>query len=169
MHWMKTARWVSLVALMVGMVTAAPWPGLAQQPSPPRSKETPAPQVLSPKDGERVPRQGEDPPCPEQGPCTKIHVAGRVAPGAGAWPFLAVAPLLAAPRIWIQPPITAVKQDGTFSGMVYLGTEKVGAGEKYNLLVFACQNKQHFREGEVLMGVPDDCVVSDPVTVLRTK
>lgn len=79
------------------------------------------------------------------------------------------APLNAAPRIWIQPPIPAVKRDGTFSGMVYLGTEKVGAGEKYNILVFSCQNKQRFREGEVLMGLPDDCVVSDPVTVLRTK
>jgi len=77
--------------------------------------------------------------------------------------------LNAAPRIWIQPPITAVKRDGTFNGMVYLGTEKAGVGEKFNIFVFACQNQQRFREGEVLMKIPDDCVVSDPVTVLRTK
>lgn len=168
MHWMSTARWVSLAVIMVGVVTAAPWPGLAQQPRPPLSQETPTTQVLSPKEGERVPRQGEDPPCPggkEPGPCA--YVAGRVA--TGSWPFLAVAPLNAAPKIWMQPPINAVKKDGTFNGMVYLGTDKVGAGEKYNILIFACQNQQRFKEGEVLTSVPADCGVSDPVTVLRTK
>jgi hypothetical protein len=167
MSWISITRWVSLGALVVGALVAVPLAGLAQQPRPPLSQATPATQILSPKDGERVPRQGEDPPCPEQGPCTKFHVEGRVAPGT--WPFLAVAPVLAAPKIWVQPPIVALKKDGTFSGMVYLGTEKVGAGEKYNLLVFACQDKQRFREAEVLTSVPADCGVSDPVTVLRTK
>jgi len=151
----------------VGVLTATPLPGLAQQPSSPLQTETSAPQILSPKDQDRVPRQGEDPPCPEQGPCTKINVEGRVTPGS--WPFLAVAPLLAAPRIWIQPRITTVNRNGTFSGMVYLGTDKVGAGEKYKLLIFACQNQQRFRERDVLREVPNDCVVSDAVTVLRTK
>jgi hypothetical protein len=167
MSWIHTTRCVGLRVMVVGVLVASPLIGLAQQSRPPLSQETSALQVLSPKDGERVPRQGEDPPCPEQGPCTKLHVEGRVVPDA--WPFLAVAPVLAAPKIWVQPPIVAVKRDGTFSGMVYLGTEKVGAGEKYNLLVFACQNQQRFKEGEVLTRVPDDCASSDPVTVLRTK
>lgn len=167
MRRMPTARWISLGALLVGILAATPWPGLAQKPGPALQKEAAGPEVLSPKDGARVPRKDQDPPCPEQGPCTKVYVEGRLT--AGSWPFLAVAPLNAAPRIWIQPPITAVKRDGTFRGMIYLGTDRVGAGEKYSLSIFACQNKQRFRQGEVLMGVPDDCVASDPVTVLRTK
>ena len=167
MQWMKTARWVSLAAILVGVLPATPLPGLAQQPGPALQKEAAVPEVLSPKDGTRLPRKEQDPPCPEQGPCTKVYVEGRVA--AGSWPFLAVAPLNAAPKIWIQPPITAVKRDGSFTGMVYLGTERVGAGEKYSISVFACQNQQRFSQGEVLEAIPADCTASDPVTVLRTK
>lgn len=123
------------------------------------------PEVLSPEDGSKVPRTGEDPSCPAAGPCTKVYVKGRVPEG---FPFLAVAPLNAAPRIWIQPPISSVRRDRTFEGMVYLGTDKVGAGEKYQIFVFACKEGR-FKEGEVLMGLPKDCEVSDPATVLRTK
>ena len=73
------------------------------------------------------------------------------------------------PRIWIQPAITGVKQDGRFTGMVYLGTEREGAGEKFNIFVLADKNKERFREGQILPGLPKDCVASDPVTVLRTR
>jgi hypothetical protein len=54
-------------------------------------------------------------------------------------------------------------------GMVYLGTERIGAGEKFSILVFAHKDKMRFREADVLMSVPDDVVASDPVTVLRTR
>lgn len=127
------------------------------------------PEILAPKDGDEVPRTGEDPACPDEGSCSMVYVKGRVPAGRELWPFLAVAPLNAAPRIWIQPPITAVKRDGTFIGMVYLGNDKVGTGEKYNLLILAHQDREHFKEGQVLMAIPDDCETSDPVTVLRTK
>jgi hypothetical protein len=101
-------------------------------------------------------------------------VKGRVPAGYGA--FLAVAPLGSAPRIWIQPPVT-VKTDGTFNGLVWPGTKEAGIGDKYNLFVFAHKDKQHFREGQVLMGIPQECgtnapqecLVSDPVTVVRQK
>src|SRR5438132_12559688 len=86
------------------------------------------------------------------------------------WPPLAAAPIAApTPRIWIQPAITGVKQDGRFTGMVYLGTEREGAGEKFNIFVLADKNKERFREGQILPGLPKDCVASDPVTVLRTR
>jgi hypothetical protein len=123
-------------------------------------------EVTAPKDGERIPRKDQD-PCPERGPCQKIYVTGHVE--TGYWPFLAVAPLNAAPRIWIQPPVVTVKKDGSFMGMVYLGTERIGAGEKFSILVFAHKDKMRFREADVLMSVPDDVVASDPVTVLRTR
>lgn len=146
MRWMRTAQWTSLWATFVGMLAAAPLPGLAQEPSTAPQKEAPVAEVLSPEDGARVPRKDEDPSCPEQGPCTKVYVKGRVA--TGYWPFLAVAPLNAAPRIWIQPPITTVRRDGTFTGMVYLGTEKVGAGEKYNI--------HNFRGFQIFMTLDDN-------------
>ena len=122
------------------------------------------PEILSPEDGSKVPRD-DDPPCPERGPCTKIYVKGRV-PQKNA--FLAVAPLNAAPRIWIQPPITSVRRDRTFEGVVYLGTDKVGSGEKYQIFALSC-DEGRFKEGEVLIELPKDCEVSDPVTVLRTR
>ncbi len=155
-----TRTTVLLIVLALGIGSAAAAPSAADDEYP---------EILSPKDGDRVPRQDEDPACPEKGPCTKIYVEGRVPPGQELWPFLAVAPLNAAPRIWVQPPITSVKRDGTFTGMVYLGTDKVGAGEKYNLLLLAHRDKDHFKEGQVLMAIPENCDASDPVTVLRTK
>jgi len=130
--------------------------------------KAPIAEVLSPRDGDRIPREGQDTMCPERNPCTRIFVDGRVEPGY--WPALAVAPITApTPRIWIQPPITGVKQDGHFTGMVYLGTEREGAGEKFNIFVLADKNRERFREGEILTAVPRGCVASDPVTVLRTR
>src|SRR5437867_4282844 len=107
-------------SLTVLCVVTTSSPAVTQGQSAGSAKEAVLAEVLSPKDGDRVPRKDQDPPCPERGPCTKIFVDGRVE--KGYWPFLAVAPLAAAPRIWIQPPVTAVKRDGSFSGMVYLGT-----------------------------------------------
>lgn len=167
MRWIRTIQRVSLGATLMWVLAVAPLPGLAQEAGTASQEEAPIAEVLSPKDGAQVPRKGEDPSCPEQGPCTKVYVTGKVT--RGFWPFLAVAPLNAAPRIWIQPPITAVKRDGTFTGMVYLGTERVGAGEKYNIFVFAHQDEQRFKEADILMSIPKDSAVSDPVTVLRTK
>jgi hypothetical protein len=159
-----SARQATVSVALVCTLVAATVPSLGQPRD--RQSEPPIAEIISPKDGDRVPQEG-DPPCPERAPCTKIFVEGRV--GKGYWPFLAVAPLPAAPRIWIQPPITAVKRDGRFTGMIYLGTERVGAGHKYNVFIFAHKNRNRFSEGEVLMGVPDDVVASDPVTVLRTR
>ncbi len=136
------------------------------------SADTAYPVVLSPQDGDRIPRPGKDTSCKESGPCRLIYVKGRV-PTSGSgdrpWPFLAVAPLNAAPRIWIQPPITSVRRDGTFEGMVYLGSAKAGAGEKFNILVLTHPNKERLHEGDVLMELPSDCLASDPVTVLRVR
>ena len=130
--------------------------------------KAPIAEVLAPRDGDRIPREGEDTMCPDRTPCTRIFVDGRVAPGY--WPALAVAPIAApTPRIWIQPAITGVKEDGRFTGMVYLGTEREGAGEKFNIFVLADKNRERFREGEILTAVPRGCVASDPVTVLRTR
>ena len=53
--------------------------------------------------------------------------------------------------------------------MVYLGTEREGAGEKFNIFVLADKNKERFREGQILPGLPKDCIASEPVTVLRTR
>ncbi len=130
--------------------------------------KAPIAEVLSPRDGDRIPREGQDTMCHPDSPCTKIFVDGRVEPGY--WPTLAVAPIAApSPRIWIQPAVTGVKQEGRFTGMVYLGTEREGAGEKFNIFVLADKNKERFREGQILPGIPKDCIASEPVTVLRTR
>jgi hypothetical protein len=163
MHLIQTLRPLIATALCLWTLLFSSFAVLAQETS---QKKEPVAEVVSPKDGARVPRNDEDPPCPEQGPCTKINVDGRVAQG---WPFIAVSPVLAAPKVWIQPPVVAMKSNGAFSGMAYLGTERHGIGEKYNLFIIACKDKDRFQEGEVLMGLPQDCVVSESVTVLRTK
>ena len=130
--------------------------------------KAPIAEVLSPREGDRIPREGQDTLCPEGSPCTRIFVEGRVEPGY--WPALAVAPIVApTPRIWIQPAITGVKKDGRFTGMVYLGTEREGAGEKFNIFVLADKDKERFHEGQILTAIPKDCAASDPVTVLRTR
>lgn len=131
-----------------------------------QAQNQPSPEILAPLDGVTVPRP-DDPSCPKLGPCRKINVEGSVP--KGYWPFLAVAPINASPRIWIQPAIITVKKDGTFIGFVYLGSEHVGAGEKYNIFVFAHKDQKRFSEGEVLMELPKDCLISDSVTVLRSK
>jgi hypothetical protein len=126
-----------------------------------------APAITSPKQRDSVPRRGIDPPC-KQGPgCSVVNVEGKVAPGTT--PFLAVAPLQATPKIWIQPKLAAIHRDGTFEGIVYLGTEKLGIGERYSIYVFACRNGQRFGYEDVIEMLPTDCVVSDPVTVTRTQ
>ena len=125
------------------------------------------PAILSPQDGAKVPRHGEDPPCPPEGPCTDLYVKGRVPEGLR--PFVAVAPLSAAPRIWIQAAVTLVRRDGTFDAKAVVGTETAGAGERFQIFVFGCEARHRFEEGQILNGVPDDCQVSDPVTVLRTR
>ena len=123
--------------------------------------------LLSPADGDRIPRADKDVHCAKE-PCTKIFVTGRVAPGQT--PFLAVAPLGGSvQRIWVQPPILATKPDGTFDGLVYLGTEREGVGEKFSIFVFGCQQKDRFREAEHLRELPTDCAVSSPTTVLRVR
>jgi len=123
--------------------------------------------ILSPEDGARVPREGVDPPCPPQGPCPKVFLKGRVP--EGLWPFIGVAPLSMSPKIWIQPAVDLVKKDRTFESLVFVGSERDGAGERFHVFVFACAEKDHLRRGQTLTSVPEDCRVSDPVSVLRTK
>ena len=125
------------------------------------------PIILSPEDGAEVPRDGIDPACPPQGPCPKVVVKGRVP--EGLWPFIGVAPLSMSPKMWIQLPVQFVKKDGSFESLIFVGSERHGAGERFHLLLFACTEKDHFHRGQTLTNVPEDCQVGDPVSVLRTK
>ena len=169
MYWLKIA-WTAILGIALSVLFSIdPLSTLAQAPGVESQKGSAVARIISPEDEMRVPRKAHDPPCPTQGPCTKVYVKGQVI--AGYWPFLAVAPLNAAPWVWIQPPIVGINSNSTrtFIGMAYLGTNRVGAGEKYKIFIIAHRNKSRFVEGEVLMGVPQDCAVSNPVTVLRTK
>jgi hypothetical protein len=125
------------------------------------------PALLSPKHRDTVPRPGVDPPCRPGPGCAVVNVEGQIPPGLT--PILAVAPLQASPRIWIQPAVTAIRRDGTFDAIVYLGTERVGAGERYTIYVFGCKNPTRFRPEDIIESLPSDCAVSDPVTVTRVK
>jgi hypothetical protein len=62
-----------------------------------------------------------------------------------------------------------VKEDGTFQGMVYLGTDREGADEWYKIVIVAHPKKRRFHEGEELMDFPDDVRLGNPVTVVRTR
>ncbi len=124
------------------------------------------PKVLSPVHGAEVPADTETLPCPEESACYRINVQGIVSVGSQA--FVLVAPLAAAPRAWVQPRVI-VRSDGTFDGIAYLGTEDQGAGERFQILVLSHKDKGRFKEGEALPAIPEDCAVSDPVTVLRRR
>ena len=109
----------------------------------------------------RHPRDGAD-----------IEAAQITAKGwapSGRAPFFVVAPNLAAPRMWVQPPIAMVRSDGTFSGLVHLGKGKKGIGEQFTIYVFACASADRFKDGEILMAMPTDCEISDPVEVSRIR
>lgn len=161
MRWMNRVHWGSLWGILVGGLALTVLPGFAQAPGVTPPQEELTVEVLEPKDRAQV-AYGE-------------LITGRVP--QGYWPFLAVAPLGSAPRIWIQPPISAVKKNGTFNGAVWPGTKEAGIGDKYHVLIFAHKQKEHFHEGQVLMGIPPqceanstkECIVSDPITVVRIK
>jgi len=124
------------------------------------------PTITSPKHRDSVPRP-VDPPCQPGPGCPRVYVEGTIPPGSS--PYLVVAPANTAPKMWIQPPIAAIRRDGQFDGLVYLGTPTVGQGERYTIYLLGCASKDRFKEGQVIAALPTDCQVSDPVTVTRTK
>jgi hypothetical protein len=150
----RIAAGLVLLALLIAPSTASGQSGGRAR------GEVAAPVILSPADGATI-------PCPDTAPCFRVTVQGKTP--TGYWPFLAVAPLAAAPRIWIQPPIVIVREDGTFSGTVYLGTTRNGGGEQFQLLILAHPDRTRFKEGEILTQIPDGVKIGDPVVVLRPR
>ena len=126
-----------------------------------------APEILAPQEGRRIGEEN-DPLCPAAPKaCYKIRAEGRVPDGLT--PFLAVEPLLVSPRTWIQPPVLGVREDGSFSGLVYLGEEHNGVEEYFKIYVFACKDSERLHEGDQIHQLPKDCLVSDPVEVFRVR
>jgi hypothetical protein len=125
------------------------------------------PVLLAPMEGQRI-GAAQDALCPEtEKTCHKIRVEGRV-PEERA-PFFVVEPVQVSGRMWIQPPIHGKKPDGSFSGLVYLGEPHNGAGESFKIYVFGCTDEDRFKEGEQILQLPKDCLVSDPVEVYRER
>ena len=160
-----------LVLLMVAGVASPSLSAAGQRASNPAVSTTlpraSEPEITSPKHRDSVPRQGIDPPCKAGPGCSLVTVEGKIP--QGSFPFLAVAPVQASPRIWIQPRVTGVRRDGAFEGVVYLGSDKIGIGERFTIFVFGCKDERRFRYDEVIEATPKDCLVSEPVTVTRTK
>src|SRR3954453_19152450 len=100
------------------------------------------PQIRSRKDGRGGGAEGDRICVKPSEPCYRIRVEGWVADQRT--PFFAVEPLSGGPRMWIQPAIHGVKADGTFSGMVYLGTKTEGVGEQFKIYLFACADPQRY-------------------------
>jgi hypothetical protein len=169
MRWRKTMKFsngVSLTLATLAVLTLAPNIRIrAEQSKSAEERERPVAEILSPKDGEDVPRTSDA--CEENHPCRRIYVSGRIA--KGYWPFLAVTPLAAAPNTWIQPMIFATKSDGTFEGIVNLGDDHSGRQEKFAIMILAHKNKMQYFDGQVLQKIPPDVLHSDPVTVFRTR
>lgn len=122
--------------------------------------------IISPEEGAKIPGP-EDPPCSPSGACSKVTIRGKIAPGLT--PFVAVAPILAGGKIWVQPKVLAIRSDGTFTSVAYLGGDTAGAGEQFTIFVFGHKDRNRFAEADVLEELPRDCIISEPVTVLRTK
>lgn len=120
--------------------------------------------ILSPANGDRIPRD-IDPPL--RADCQGVAISGLVPPGR--WPYVAVQPLEANGRVWIQQRVLAVAPDGSFETTACLGTQTEGVLERFTIFALACSGRERFEGGEVLMGLPKDCAVSAPVTVLRSN
>jgi hypothetical protein len=172
-HIIGSARHTSLTPVLVwGLVLLSSSASLAQEAAQSSSQqETVEAKVLFPEDGARLSSENLV-ACPDKHKHC-LFVDGQVP--NGYHPFLAVAPLRVAPKIWIQPQIVGVKKSGRFTGMVYLGTKSEGIGEKFNIFVFAHKtNKNYFTVGKLkpeTKGLPEEegVLVSEPVTVLREE
>ncbi|HXO22824.1 MAG TPA: hypothetical protein VOA87_23145 [Thermoanaerobaculia bacterium] len=124
-------------------------------------------EILSPKDGQHIGAEG-DALCPSAPqPCFKIRAEGRVP--EERFPFFAVEPVLVSPKMWIQPLIHRARQDGSFSGLVYLGKEGNGALQYFKIYLFACERQDRFSDGDTMFNPPTDCLVSAPVEVYRER
>jgi len=135
-------------------------------------------EVLSPLDGDQIPRAGIDPPC-SAGYCLEAQVTGRVS--KGYWPFLAVRPEASNPRFWIQDLIRQVAADGTFEALAGIGAGENGARQHFDVFVIAHRDPRRFAAWDILSGVPEECVpaaratptsfciVSPPATIYRTR
>ena len=135
--------------------------------------------MVSPVDGDRIPRDGVD-VCLQDGRyCSIAPVVGRVS--QGYWPFLAVRPIGSSPRFWIQGRIEQVAADRHFEGEASLGANENGAGEFFDLFIIAHPDPARFGAFDILEDIPPECspaasatphpicIVSAPVTIFRTR
>ena len=124
-------------------------------------------QIRTPKDQQHIGVEG-DPLCPDaQKPCVKVRV--EIVVPNGLTPFLAVEPMLVAPKMYIQPQIHGVKSGGATSALVYLGKNDNGARQWFKIHLFACKDPNRFREAEQILHFPSDCDIADPVEVYRER
>jgi hypothetical protein len=124
------------------------------------------PEVRTPRDGQHIGEPG-DPLCEDQEPCAKVRATGWAT--GDRTPIFLVAPVKAAPRMWIQPRIIGHGADGTFSGLVNLGESHNGARQWFKIFVLVCSSPNRFAEGEEITEMPSDCDVSEPVEVFRER
>jgi hypothetical protein len=135
--------------------------------------------LVSPVDGDRIPREGVDICLQDDRYCSLAPVVGRVS--QGYWPFLAVRPIGSSPRFWIQGRIEQVAPDRSFEGEASLGANENGAGEYFDIFVIAHRDPARFGAFDILEDVPPECspatlatphpicIVSAPVTIFRTR
>lgn len=147
---------IATVVLLAGLCTMTAPPAAA----------TSRPEVRSPVNGQRIGEPG-DPQCEARQPCSRIRAEGWVP--AGRTPFFVVGPVKASPLKWVQPLIDRVNENGTFSGLVYLGESHNGARQWFKIYVYTCASADRFVEGDEFADPPDDCEVSQPVEVYRER
>jgi hypothetical protein len=113
-------------------------------------------EILSPRDGAKVPRAGVDPPCEQAGYCVWINVEGRI--GNCYWPFVGVMPRETKPLFWIQPPVPEVdRASGRFSLAVKLGSGRDGLDEEFEIFVIGHRLQNRFHDDQSLFGLPEEC------------
>ena len=125
------------------------------------------PTVTYPKDRQKI-GEKNDPACPPDGqPCYRIEAEGNLPKGTvGAF---AVEPMAVSPRMFIQPHIHAVADDGSVSSTIYLGEEDNGAKQSFKIYLLACRDESVLGERKSVLRVPAGCVASSPVKVYRLR
>jgi hypothetical protein len=158
-------RWqVWLVAALVSSMLAACVSALAVERA--DAQGTGVPELLSPKNKQRI-GEGEEDGCrAAPAACYRIRAEGRVP--SGLTPFFGVEPIAESPKMWIQPEIRGIDKDGTFSGLVHLGEEHIGAKEYFKIYVLACRTTR-FHNDEQIIEIPKDCAVSAAAEVYRVR
>jgi hypothetical protein len=98
-------------------------------------------------------------------------LSGQITGNGHGWPVVLVQPVLAGEPWYVQPEVTAVQSNGTFSTPVYIGSATTPPHTQFRIVVILAHNHKQahaqFPEGKMLKSLPAGLPASQTVFVFR--